>query len=88
MRHMTLLIDRNKTKKYNYLFHFLSVYGKMCFAAFLVCNFNFDFMKHYNYCKETILLYNIHIDMVKLYSILFLLGTCCCNLFSKNLRRR
>ena len=44
---------------------FLALYGKICFIAFILCRLKVDLLgSTYNYCKEDIFLYNIHIDAV------------------------
>lgn len=59
------MLEQKKQTHYNFVFMFLALYGKICFIAFILCRLKVDLLGNtYNYCKEDIFLYNIHIDAV------------------------
>jgi len=64
MRHITLLIDKARANKYTFLFGFLVLYAKICLGAYIICFFKISFIEAYGYCDESIVIYNMHIDVV------------------------
>ena len=65
MRHIALQLDKHERHSINYTFWSIALYGKLCFVFVLMCLFDLPFMKLFNYCDESIIFYNLHIDLVK-----------------------
>lgn len=64
MRHITLMIDREKIRNSNFILGFLAFYGKLCFVAYILCRFKLSFMEGIDYCLLPIITSTIHIDLV------------------------
>lgn len=64
MRHIALQLDKHVRHSINYTFWSIALYGKLCFVFVLLCLFDLPFMKYINYCDESIIFYNMHVDLV------------------------
>ncbi len=64
MRHIALKLDKHVRHSINYTFWSIALYGKLCFILILLCLFDLPFMKSINYCDESIIFYNMHMDLV------------------------